>query len=310
MRALVLLASGLSTLLVQHFARAGDAEEFGRARSRFEAGDYPDAAARLRRLLDTALPACAGLDQGVESACHLTDPDVLERATATLVAALVAMGQKIEAAEHARAIFRRNPTFRASPANFPQGVVDLFADIQSEMRNELDALMRERADAERAQKLTELEKKRAHEARIRQLEVLASQETRVVENSRWIAAIPGGVGQFQNGHTGWGVAFASTEVLAASTSIVSAVVANYYASIDTRVTVTGDDGEAAQIDRGEVQQKFETARLVNFVSFGAFVALAMAGVIHAQVAFVPEERRVVPRPLNLAAAPGGLQLTF
>ena len=67
-------------------------------------------------------------------------------------------------------------------------------------------------------------KRRSFRRTSRRCEPLASQESVVVRHSRWIAALPFGVGQFQNGQEGLGYALLVSEALLAGASITSGVI--------------------------------------------------------------------------------------
>lgn len=61
---------------------------------------------------------------------------------------------------------------------------------------------------------------------------LSAAPARADEPSRWIAALPFGVGQFQNRDVGLGSFFASSEALMGATSIVTAAVEMKLGSIE------------------------------------------------------------------------------
>jgi hypothetical protein len=175
------------------------------------------------------------------------------------------------------------------------------------------------ADAKKKQE-SEAKQRRAREAekaRIKELEKLARQELNVTHNSRWIAAIPFGVGQFQNGQTAGGVLFLATELALAAGSITTAVIVQSYES----------HGNDPGVDTAALNSRVRTFRDANYLTFGGMMAVAAGGVLHAQLTFVPEFRvtreRRIPPPLvvgrrsvvpSVGMLPGGgffgLQGTF
>jgi hypothetical protein len=108
--------------------------------------------------------------------------------------------------------------------------------------------------------------------------------------SRWIAALPFGAGQFQNGDVGLGVLFAVSESLFGIASIASVA----YVGALVRTT----PGRVSDVS--SLNQRLEIATTVNRVTFGGFAALAVAGVLEAQVNFGRK-----PVAVTAGAAPGG-----
>lgn len=129
-------------------------------------------------------------------------------------------------------------------------------------------------------------------------------EVVVEKRSRLVAALPFGVGQFQNGAEGLGVFFASSEALAAAVSIGSAIMVSRLA--DTGATMRNRQDQPVNVIA--LNRQIDEAAWVNRISFGTWAALAVIGVIEAQVAFVPERRTV--RERQLTGAPLSLQPLF
>jgi hypothetical protein len=107
--------------------------------------------------------------------------------------------------------------------------------------------------------------------------------------------IPLGVGQYQNGDTRLGALFTGSELLLGATSVVSAmIVQNYYTDFDkTRA--------CDPLCYAELNRNIKTAKMVNQISIGALLGVALVGIVQAQIAFVPEKvtpvtRAVPPRP--------------
>ena len=124
--------------------------------------------------------------------------------------------------------------------------------------------------------------------------------------SRWIAAIPFGAGQFQNGVVAAGVAFAAGEVLLGGASIATAMIVNGLGSTSVSSRAPG----GAFVDIAAVNRSISTITTTNRVLFAGWAALTVAGVIQAEVSIVPSRAapRDTPGPSVTATAsplPGG-----
>jgi tetratricopeptide (TPR) repeat protein len=252
-------------------ARADDAAELERAKAAYDAGRYADGVERFREILNAASP----------NALH--EPSAIERARAYYAGCLIALGRSDEADAEIEKLIRSNPVYSPDPVAFPSKVIDRFIEIKSRLKQELETASRARAAAEQAAKAKIERQEREY---IESLQRLASQETVVVRNSRWIAMLPFGAGQFQNGQEGLGYAFLVAESALAVTSITSNVI--WHGLIAQY---------SNEVDHQQFTSKVNTAYDVNLYSTGALAVLALAGVIHAQLTFVPEVRETRLHPL-------------
>ena len=124
--------------------------------------------------------------------------------------------------------------------------------------------------------------------------------------------IPFGVGQIQNGDVRLGVFFAVSEAVFGAASLVSVAVFNHLAS--TNISMTTVTGQPVLVP--ELNTELSNVALVDRISFAGFCALALAGVVHAQVTFVPDKVTYHDRPIPLrpklvpvaAPVPGGAVL--
>ena len=267
---LVVLAAALAAAP----ARADDAAELERAKASYDAGRYAEGVERFREILDPA----------ASNALH--DPSAIERARAYYAACLIALGRTDEADAEIERVIRANPVFSPDPVAFPSKVMDRFIEIKSRMKHELESASRARAAAEQAAK-AKIE--RQHREYIESLQRLASQETVVVRHSRWLAMVPFGAGQFQNGQEGLGYAFLLAEAALAITSVASYVVETGLVAEYSRAT--------EPIDFDKFKSQLDTAVDVNHYSNAALAAIALTGIIHAQITFVPEVQETRFRPL-------------
>jgi len=120
---------------------------------------------------------------------------------------------------------------------------------------------------------------------------LSAAPARAEGESRWIAALPFGAGQFQNGDTGLGIFFAAGEALLGATSIGAVVAVNSLASRDLGLRPSSSDMSA-------VNESIRTAVTVNRIAFTSWAALTVAGIVEAQIRFAPRRRACLepPRP--------------
>jgi hypothetical protein len=293
---------GLSTLALAGAARADEQQAFELAKNPFDAGQFAEAHLRLSALLDPALPLCEAQSSG---RCRVADADLVERARALDAASLLALKREAEADALIAKILRQNPQYVPNAALFPQEVVDRFTVVRGQLRPELEAIAQQRAREELTRRMAGQKQRDAEEKWISELERLAGQETRVVPNSRWIAMVPFGVGQFQNGDTRLGVVFAAGEVILGAAALVTVAIVNKLAVDLFDPTLS--------IDKNATNARIRTVTVVNQITFAAWAAVTVAGIVQAQVGFVPEHsttqaRPVPPRPKvgPLAApVPGG-----
>ncbi len=287
-------------------ALADDAQALELAKNPFDAGEYGKAHQRLAALLDSANPRC---DAGPSPTglCSLTSPDMIEQARALDAASLLALKDDKAADELIAAILRANPGYQPSAAMFPPEVMDRFTLVRGKLQTELNGIVQDRERDLAKKRLAAQQAHDREEAWIAELQALAGQ--RVERNSRWIALIPFGIGQIQNGDVRAGIAFAVGEAafgvaaLAAVGEFNSLASTNPYAATATPVNIP------------ELNSRISTWVLVNRITFAGWAALTAAGIMHAQITFVPErtytDRPVPPRPKLVPIAsplPGGAML--
>lgn len=263
--------------------------DFQKARNSYSAGRYEEAAQRFAVLLDPA------------NGETVTDPVLLEQTRTYYAASLIALGRQQQADKEIEAILMANPAYSPDPI-FPTVVLDRFTEVRARMRAELERRALERAQEERREQERQEQARRREAERIARITQLAKQEYRVQENSRWIAAIPFGVGQFQNDQQALGWLFLTTEAALAATSIVTGAIVS---SLQTQGIEALTPGPTRRnIDVPELNSRIDTAQTINHISLAALVVVAVGGVAHAQLTFVPERVEVREREL-----PAGLRPT-
>lgn len=288
MRIAQLASVGLLALSLFSAAEArGDAAlELERAKNSYDAGRYEEGVERFRDLLS---------NEEV-----LSNREELRQARAYYAACLIAVGEGELADEQLEMILGGDPTWRPDPVLFPGKLVDRFAAVRLRVEAELEA----QASAERQ---AQEEARRAQAEYLRALRELARGEVIVEQNSRFVAALPFGAGQFQNGQKALGYAFLVGQSLSAGASVASFIALQSKAH---------EAANAPDSLRANFNDDLRAWRLRTNVSFAVFAGLAAGGILHAQLSFVPEVREVrerkLPKPppgLPVAGAlPGGAYL--
>jgi hypothetical protein len=196
------------------------------------------------------------------------------------------LGKDGDAREQFRLLLEEDPDYDIDPVAFPEAVVETFQEVQAEVTAELaqkEALDAARQQRERASELEELIEQ---QQRIQALEELAATETTEKVNSRWIAALPWGIGQFQNENRKLGIMFAVTE-----SAFLAASIATFIGHNSLR------DENPAPSEIARAQRVEKALRIGNWVSVGALVSFYIAGVIEAEVRFKPVIRSTRKREL-------------
>ncbi|HVZ35565.1 MAG TPA: hypothetical protein VG963_24235, partial [Polyangiaceae bacterium] len=251
--------------------RLSDEAELARIVGLVDAAKYEECAARLARLLDPASPH------------PLVQPQIVETARIYDATCLIGLGKDEQADEPLRAAIRKNPQMRPPDSlTFPPRVVDRFLKVREQLYAELRAT--EQKAIERAQKEAAAKQKRDTDqwAQMLMLERLARQEIVVRKNSRFVALVPLGVGQFQNGNEPLGWTLLTAETLLSATTLTSLGVFSHL------------NIQAARFEaRGQQPSKDVNGRLRNWhlaltVSSYALLAVTALGIVEAEASFVPE----------------------
>jgi tetratricopeptide (TPR) repeat protein len=270
----------------------GDLEK---AYGAYAAHKFSDAEARLRALLDGRTNA-------------LKDPDSIADAQMYLGAVLVAEGKRDEASEVFEKLLKEKPDYEPDKLRVQLDAIDAFIDVHTRLRAELGRIQAEHVQGEQAAKAKAEALRQRAALRVAMLERMASEERVVDYNSRWLALVPFGVGQFQNGQRDLGLVFLSSEVLLAVGSAVAGVV-SVYDQLQRNEAEARNDGTAATYNGNA-----KDAAYVNDALAGGFALTAIIGAVHAELTFVPKivsvRKRAVPTPaLAPVAGPGWLGVT-
>lgn len=223
--------------------------EFAVGKNSYRYGDYGRVVAILTPL--------------VEPEVLIANPEHLVEAYRLLGLSHSYLGQTADARRYFERLIRMRPTHTLSPALVPPDQIRLFEAVRASLADELEA-----------ERLAFLARQREEEERRR---LQASQQI-VVEkrrNSRLVAAVPFGVGQFQNDQPVAGALFLGAEVLAVSLSI------GFFAAVeDLRL----DNGRFARED----VSRAESMQSAQLISGGTALLLMGVGIVHALATFEEE----------------------
>lgn len=206
----------------------------------------------------------------------LVEPVVLLAARAELMEAYQLLGlshsflrndaspeHEARARHYFEKLIRLDPNYKLNPALVPPDTITLFEEVRTALK---PALERERQEF--------LRRQREEEERLR----VAGSHQIVVEkrrNSRWVAMVPFGIGQFQNDQPVAGALFLGGEVLAVSLSV------GFFAAVeDLRL----DSGRFARED----VSRAESMQNAQLIAGGTALMLMAVGVIHALTTFQEE----------------------
>jgi hypothetical protein len=257
-------------------AQLNDSAELARVVSLYEAGKYVECADSLHRLLasDSAHPL------------HVTD--VIESARIYHAACLIGSAQNQLADEPLRAAIRQNPQMKPPDSLvFPPQVIERFLRVRETMFDVIRRAEDERV--KRAQDLALLEAERANRERLRvaALERFAQQEAIIIPKTRWLALVPFGVGQFQNGEKALGYTFLTSEALLLGSMLTAMVVQSHLVL------------EASRVDKPDPSINGKLSNWYGAVKYSsyAWLGVSIAGIVEAQLSYVPEHRQVRKRVL-------------
>jgi hypothetical protein len=295
--------AALAVVLGTRLASADPAADLEKAHNAYAAHLFDEAESRLRALLD---PKAAAL--GSAPATTLQDPDQIADARMYLGATLVAEKKADEAAAVFAELLSDKPEYQPDPLRVTLDAIDAFTDARAKNRERIAQAIAERVRKAKEEKQRAENERLREQARVAMLEKLAGTEIVTTRNSRLIAAVPFGAGQFQNGQSALGWTFLVSEGLCAAGSGVGAGVWLYNLGQRDQAYTNNQRSVADQYN-----QRAQTAAVVGDVFAGGFFALALVGVIQAEAAFVPEvtetrKREIPPLQVQPVVGLGGVGL--
>jgi hypothetical protein len=284
----------LALMLPLAHVRANDFEEFEAARSAYDSQDYALAVKRFEALGGGDTPALSNRSLLLESKKYLG-------------ASYLFLGKlKLAEAEFER-LLRLDPQYVLDPIAFPEDVQRLFAKVKTRLDTERrTAEEQQRRESERGIRL-QTQRQTAEEQRWSRLAEIAETEHVTEVRSRWVGLMPFGIGQVQNGHGSLGAILAVSEGSLLLIGFVSWLV---------HEDLRGQNPIASQRDEFSVTER--VARYTNQVSMGLFGALAITGIIDAQVRFEGDHERTrkralppdLTKPPELSVGAGGVHLRW
>ena len=253
---------------------ADELSDFETARRNYEKQNYAKAARGLESLVGGVVP-------------RVTNPVVRLEARKYLGATYLFQSKDAAAREQFRLLLEEDADYDIDPVAFPEAVVRTFQEVKRDTaddRARKEALEAARRQQERSDEIEDLVRQ---QQRIQELEELGSVETVEKVNSRWIAALPFGIGQFQNENRKLGIMFAVTESAFLAASIATFIGHN---------SLRDENPAPEELERARRVEK--ALRIGNWVSVGAFLSFAVAGIIEAEVRFKPVIRTTRERDLS------------
>ncbi len=267
---------GLAYLLVAASTApvaADELSDFESARRAYDKQNYTKAARELESLVGGVVP-------------RARNPVVRLEARKYLGATYLFLDDEKAAREQFRLLLEEDEEYDIDPVAFPEAVVQTFQQVKTQVEIERardKALDEKRREKERSDELEQLIKQ---QQRIASLEELARTETVERVNSRWIAALPFGAGQFQNQNRRLGIMFAVMESAFLAASVATFVGHN---SLRNEMPTPEEVGRAERVERA--------LRIGNWVSVGGLLSFYVAGLVEAQVRFRPIIRSTREREL-------------
>jgi hypothetical protein len=284
----------VSAFVPPSIARASEIDDYQHARDAYAAHDWARAVQAFEALVGSEPPS-------------LHTPLLIEESRKYLAAAYVFAGRTDAARTQFERLLTADPEYELDASQFPEEVVQLFTSVRETMQHQAA----EAADREALTTQLEQERERAR----RLLEIAESDVEASVETSRWLALVPFGAGQFQNGDDGLGWLFFATEALfglgAFGTLVAHQAIASSFNPSDPSNGIRSES-------RGRVNDALLATEITNWTCAGLFAIFAIVGVLQAQLDFhstrsfrtrhaVPDELR---HDVDVSVGPGGLRLTF
>ncbi len=268
----------LAALLPATAARANELDDFQRARQLYESQQYDDAAFAFEELIGGEVP-------------RLRNRALLLESRKFLGVCYLFLGRREQAELQFELLLRDDHTYQLDPVAFPEEVQETFSRVRKRLESTTIQQARQRERDEQQARKQEAERLLQERKNLLRLVELAENERVEHQNSRWIALLPFGVGQFQNGHENLGTFLAVSEAV-----LVALNITTYFLHQDL-------EGQQPDPDRlGEARFAEKTFRITNQVTLGVFALLSVGGIIDAQIRFKPvwtrQQKRKIPDDLR------------
>jgi tetratricopeptide (TPR) repeat protein len=260
-------------------ARADARTDLEKARASYLARNYAEAEERLRALLDP--------QTGVK------ERTLLSPARMYLGAVHYAQGRKDAAKEIFEKLVLEDPTFEPDPLSFPGDVVNLYIDTRAQLAESIKNAAAIAAKLEAERKAREAYEREQKEKWLERVKALAQEDKTTVKNRRLVAFMPFGAGQFQNRQPVLGFVFLGVE---ASLVVTSGILFGMQRYAQTRAEEERDSLDLDQ-KKDQYMARADDLFIANIAVTGAFVLVAGAGILQANIAYVPEYVEVKKREL-------------
>jgi tetratricopeptide (TPR) repeat protein len=272
MRALRRLTFAAVFAVVALGGRAASAQgrvDVEKARAAYLARNYAEAEERLRPLVDPKT--------------GLKELSLLSQARMVLGAVLLAQGKREPAIEVFEKMILGDPAFEPDPLSFSSDVINTFFDVRAQLQEKIRQAAQDSARLEAERRARAEEERRKQEDWLATVKQMAQEEKITVRNSRLVAFLPLGVGQFQNRDPVLGWTFLVSE---AALVVGMGITIPMYAYHRDRAeeVARANDFRTAQL----YQDRADNIRTVNLSFVGAFAAIAITGVVQANLTYVPE----------------------
>ena len=269
-------------------AFANDFEDFQLARAAYEGGDYASSRTLFEALVGGEVPRLVNRSLILESHKYLAATYMFLRETP-------------KAEQQFERLLLLEKDYVLDPIGFPHDVQVAFERVRTRLAEA--RAEKAKADAEEAKRAREAQRHKRidQRRRIERLRTLAGTERVEQRRSRLVAMVPFGVGQFQNGHDGLGMFFA-----VAGGTLLAANLTSYFWR---EAIIDGDTN---------VESTADVLQYSTNISAGLLVAVALAGIIDAQLRFTPsasfDRRRKLPPELmekfEFGLTPTGVEVRF
>ena len=282
-RRLLTAAAFAVVVLGAHAARAQGRVDVEKAGAAYLARNYAEAEQRLTELVDPKT--------------GLKDISLMSQARMYLGAVYLAQGKQDPAVELFEKLILEDPSFEPDPLRFPGNVINTFFDVRAQLQEKIRQAATNAARLEAEKRAKAEDDRRKQEAWLAKVKQMATEEKITVRHHRLVAFLPFGAGQFQNGERLLGWTFLVTETaLVVGTGITLPM----YAYARGRAQ---DESRGGDIDRKAqlYQDRQDNIRTVNLSLAGAFAALAVTGIVQANLSYVPETVETKKRDLPVVS---------
>jgi tetratricopeptide (TPR) repeat protein len=279
LRRLIVVAALGVVLLGARAAAAQGRVDVEKARAAYLARNYSEAEERLRALVDA--------QSGIK------ELSLLSQARMYLGAVLLAQGKRDAAIEVFEKMILEDPSFEPDPLSFPGEVVNTFYDVRGQLQEKIRQAAQNAARLEAERRARAEEERRRQEAWLAKVKQMAGEEKITVRHSRLVAFLPFGAGQFQNGDRVLGWTFLASEAACVIGTGITVPMFSYARGRAEDEARSGDLERKAQV----YQDRADNIRTVNLSFVGVLAALAVTGIVQANLAYVPETAETRKRDL-------------